>query len=389
MKRLKTNSRLPQLDVLRAVAILIVLLVHVPCNLEGVSPWFRSGYEVIVRGGWVGVDLFFVLSGFLISSLLFKEQLQYGTINFKRFFLRRGLKIYPSFYFLFFLTIAVFLIGGRSMKGRAIIDELFFLQNYGPYLWYHCWSLAIEEHFYIFLPIALILAIKWNPDKQRPFAILPTVFCIIGVGVIGLRILILLYGVRLGIYNNTDNLFAHTHARIDSLLFGVLLSYYSHYNRRALELVLNKSPFVLLAIAILLLAPPFLLDQHSFFILSIGFSLNYLGLGIILLLCLRYLPSAISRGSWLYASVAYIGTFSYSIYLWHAPFTLWGVGWLRGVWPSPPFHVVLPFYLLGSLLLGIVASKIIELPILRLRDRLLPSRSKGMTSTEDVIPSAR
>ena len=203
---LRTNNttpvkRLPQLDLLRAFAILIVLLAHAPCSLDGLPQWFQLAYGVIIQGGWVGVDLFFVLSGFLISSLLFKEQLQYGTISFKRFFLRRGLKIYPSFYFLFALTIAVYFVTGThpglSMKPRTLVDELIFLQNYGPYLWYHCWSLAIEEHFYILLPLALILAIKWNSNKHQPFLLLPQIFLVVGTGVLLLRIFILLFGVRL------------------------------------------------------------------------------------------------------------------------------------------------------------------------------------------------
>ena len=84
-----------RLDVLRCVAVLLVLMNH-----GRVSEFFN-------RTGWAGVDFFFVLSGFLISGLLFGEHEKHGTINFKRFFIRRGLKIYPAFYVFLILTAMV------------------------------------------------------------------------------------------------------------------------------------------------------------------------------------------------------------------------------------------------------------------------------------------
>jgi peptidoglycan/LPS O-acetylase OafA/YrhL len=80
--------RLRQLDALRGVAILLALGEH------------RYVSDVWTRVGWTGVDLFFVLSGFLISGLLFNEHTRFGAIRFGRFFMRRGLKIYPGYYVL-------------------------------------------------------------------------------------------------------------------------------------------------------------------------------------------------------------------------------------------------------------------------------------------------
>src|ERR1700758_1823216 len=84
----KPSTRNESLDVLRCIAVLLVLGFHFPY------------YALWGRLGWIGVDLFFVLSGFLISGLLFQEYKATESINLLRFLIRRGLKIYPSFYLL-------------------------------------------------------------------------------------------------------------------------------------------------------------------------------------------------------------------------------------------------------------------------------------------------
>ncbi len=110
------------LDVLRGLAILLVLGRH------------NEYYSLWQRAGWIGVDLFFVLSGFLISGLLFSEYAETGTINLGRFLLRRGLKIYPAYYFfvLFWLPFNL-----HQLK----LSDLFFMQSYFPGYWGHDSSL--------------------------------------------------------------------------------------------------------------------------------------------------------------------------------------------------------------------------------------------------------
>ena len=94
-RRTQPPARNGRLDILRCVAVVLVMIHH-----AGISPFFT-------RVGWIGVDLFFVLSGFLISGLLFSEYQRRGSIDFKRFFIRRGLKIYPAFYVFLLLTAMV------------------------------------------------------------------------------------------------------------------------------------------------------------------------------------------------------------------------------------------------------------------------------------------
>src|SRR5713226_5024265 len=146
------SKRNQSLDVLRGVAVLLVIANHYP-------------YYALARAGWIGVDLFFVLSGFLISGLLFSDLLSQGSISLGRFFIRRGLKIYPAFYF--FLGLTTLLSPGIRHDGR-ILSEVFFLQSYLPRIWGHTWSLAIEEHFYIMLPLLLIVLNRRNWLRHIP-----------------------------------------------------------------------------------------------------------------------------------------------------------------------------------------------------------------------------
>ena len=156
------KGRSPQLDLLRGVAVLAVLCVHYQ-------------YLKVFEVGWAGVDLFFVLSGFLISGLLFTDWKRNESISLSRFFIRRGFKIYPAFYF-FLITLtpgmALFLARVKHNIGTRIFAEIFFLQDYLPRVWIHTWSLAVEEQFYILLPLLLIILVKVHRGKSgQPFEI--------------------------------------------------------------------------------------------------------------------------------------------------------------------------------------------------------------------------
>ncbi len=124
----------------------------------------QSALDLWLRVGWIGVDLFFVLSGFLVSGLLFREYGRLGEVHAGRFLVRRGLRIYPAFYaFLLSTAIATGTIGTRQFVAEAA-----FVQNYIPGLWDHTWSLAVEEHFYFLL--ALVVAALVRRDIARPTA---------------------------------------------------------------------------------------------------------------------------------------------------------------------------------------------------------------------------
>jgi len=151
------------LDLLRTIAVLLVLgrHLHLPADPNFAMRAWQTG-------GWVGVDLFFVLSGFLVSGLLCREYQRDQSVDLKRFLVRRGFKIYPAFYAMIGFTIIVKISSGQSIPIRQLVGEITFLQNYLGGIWIHTWSLAVEEHFYMGIAILMSFsASKKAPNSRR------------------------------------------------------------------------------------------------------------------------------------------------------------------------------------------------------------------------------
>lgn len=361
------GGRLISLDVLRAIAVLLVLGRHLPRSeevIEALGPLGGLG-AAVARGGWIGVDLFFVLSGFLVSGLLFREYQRHRLIRPGHFLLRRGLKIYPAFYVMLAVTVAV----RESVYGPAVVCEALFVQNYGPALWDHTWSLAVEEHFYLAAAVLLPLLVR-RPDAGKPFARLPKIFLLwVALPALALRVA---NGVFFD-YGHRTHLFP-TLLRIDSLAFGVLLSYYFHFAHGAFLERAGRYRGALVAGGVVLLLPPFVWPlEETPFIYTAGLSLLYLGSGMILcgLVAEERSAGRLARG------LAWIGAYSYSIYLWHLPvrrFVLSGP--LAGLSAGQAALV----YGAGSVVFGVAMAALIEIPLLKLRDRLLPSRSRPLAA---------
>jgi peptidoglycan/LPS O-acetylase OafA/YrhL len=145
------------LDHLRAFAISFVFIFHYVI-LSGENPGWLPG---LAKFGWTGVDLFFVLSGFLISSQLFAQTRQGQNISFRNFFLKRFFRIIPGF-----LVTIGFYFCFPFFREKESLPPLWkfltFTQNLGLNLkdfgtFSHAWSLCVEEHFYLFLPLILVL----------------------------------------------------------------------------------------------------------------------------------------------------------------------------------------------------------------------------------------
>jgi len=164
------RQHLPALDGVRAAAVLLVLLAH------GTARFEPGGLHMPV--GWIGVDLFFVLSGFLISNLLFREDDRFGSISLSRFYVRRSLRIWPLYYGVLLLYAFVLPHVDEEIFGRVFVSAD--REEYGAYreaLWPHWlflqnylvdahdvrmglslfWSLAVEEHFYLVWPLLVVL----------------------------------------------------------------------------------------------------------------------------------------------------------------------------------------------------------------------------------------
>lgn len=149
------RGQIPGLDGLRAVAVILVLMTHA-CQTAGFPRWtmFRS---MLLRGE-IGVDIFFVISGFLITTLLLRELERAGEVNLKRFYLRRGLRIMPAYLCLLAVVAIGQSTGYFQLRTRDWIAASTYTMNFLHHpTWAlgHCWSLSIEEHFYLLWPFVL------------------------------------------------------------------------------------------------------------------------------------------------------------------------------------------------------------------------------------------
>jgi peptidoglycan/LPS O-acetylase OafA/YrhL len=199
------SRRNHQLDFLRGVAILLVLGRHQPLasdksvHLESIAwYWYNCG--------WMGVDLFFVLSGFLIGNGLFAEIKAEDKLNARRFLIKRIFKIWPGYFVLMLLLSTGLTISAEEKK--HVIWNWFHLQNYFGSCRVQTWSLAVEEHFYLFLPFVLYLLCKYKKINAMPFiALAIAIYC------------------PLGRFLDLKGAYDYSHLRMDALFFGVLLAY--------------------------------------------------------------------------------------------------------------------------------------------------------------------
>ncbi|HEU4409184.1 MAG TPA: acyltransferase [Polyangiaceae bacterium] len=208
------QARHPALDALRAAAIFVVMAQHWPGRFKlGSELALPVGQYPPFSVGFVGVDLFFVLSGFLIGRPLWKELAAKGTISFARFFLRRSFRIWPYYYF----ALLAWTIWHPAEHPTVQVSELFFFANY-----VHgggipgSWSLSTEEQFYILAPL-LILALR----RRIPLWGYFVVFGALEAAVVAARYhAVGVIAASAGRFGYFEQL--HLHA--DGLLFGLGLS---------------------------------------------------------------------------------------------------------------------------------------------------------------------
>lgn len=338
------NTRLQGLDGLRGLAVLLVMCRH----------WNTADF--LTNMGWTGVDLFFVISGFLVSGLLFRERQRSGGADLLRFFVRRGLKIYPLFFSLIGLTALVYFIVGKQIHYRLFAQELLFLQNYLGGIYLHTWSLAIEEHFYILLILCFSLLHK------KYLRLIPWICVFFMVATPALRFALCAAG-------HCNNHFL-THTRIDSLFTGVLLSYLWHYNQQVLLRISSGAYLILFILTAGTFAIFGFAAPESFFTQTFGFTLLALA-GAALILGVLLNKNALSA----WQPLAFTGFYSYAIYLVHIPVKL--IFAYFGIEESGDATNTLYFacYVACSVAGGIVVSELVEQPVLRLRDRLFPSKA--------------
>ena len=374
-------NRFKQIDILRALAVFLVLGRHLlPCP-AAISPFLNQITRIWIQGGWIGVDLFFVLSGFLVSGLLFREFEKHHQLRIGNFLIRRGFKIYPPFWVMTGVTIVLAIRQYKQVPWLPAISELLFVQNYGPALWRFTWSLAVEEHFYLLLALGFFILAKHRP--AQPFRSIPVAF--IAVAVICLTLRLLVAACIHGPFDLKLQLFP-SHLRMDSLFFGVLLSYLYHNHPKQFLSIASRFRFFLLCLGVLMLAPAFCLPLETTpFLYTYGLTLFYLGSGCLLVSALG-LPPPSSRFA---TAIAYLGSHSYSVYLWHMPVGRWGIEMAeRRLGPHYNWFVYAGVYLVGAVVFGVVMATLIEFPVLRIRDRFFPSRGNPLgTNAMGSVPA--
>jgi len=364
------RSRLREIDFLRGIAILLVLLRH------------QELFKFTTEMGWIGVDLFFVLSGFLVSGLLFKEYLKFGDIKPYLFLFRRGFKIYPIYYISMLLYLS-FLILKKDIDLVNLFSELFFIQNYTKgygYINPVSWSLAVEEHFYILLVFLLWISLKkkWiflKVDHQS-LKLGKIEFSIFGLMLICL-LLRFLYNDNFYISNKS---FTMTHLRIDSLFAGVLISYLYYFKQAILVCLMRFKYMLLIIVFIGVFWTAFTPSNISYFTVTIGFSLIFTSFGLLLIYFLmeknvnqqlnRIFTKAIVN------IVARIGYCSYSIYLFHFFVIQNSMKLIENY--IPYYNHRLNFLITATLsvVVGIFLTNTIEKYFLIKRDEKFPSRSE-------------
>jgi peptidoglycan/LPS O-acetylase OafA/YrhL len=340
------GGRVVELDGLRALAIILVFLCHVS--------------ERTFPGGWLGVDIFFVLSGYLITLSLLREQDVYGRISLRNFFLRRVLRLAPAFVVVLIAFAAVmvcFRIQPVEYVFWSVLYSTLYVANYimAFEVWQmggrglgHIWSLAIEEQFYLLWPLFLVL---FGPrlGRKMPYVILAMIFL-----VVVWRAALVLLGASI------PRTFFAFDTRADSLLIGCGLAYVLHYQIliHQVRVVARRLSFVTLGVFFVLALT---LDWEIRAVHLGGFTV--LGVFAALLIVAATAPGPSLLKIMLgHPPIVYLGRISYGVYLWHDPVLVV----LRHYFADRVF-------LLGglasivSLIIAGASFRYIEQPFLRLR----------------------
>ncbi len=291
----------PEVDGMRAIAIILVILFHA---------WGST-----FPGGYVGVDIFFVISGYLITSIILRE-IKDGNFTYMGFYARRARRILPALLAMTFVTTIaafwLFLPAELIEYGKLIIYTMLFGSNFrlaatpgyfdqslqeNPLL--HMWSLSVEEQFYLIWPTLLVLTLRFLPDRKVKLA------------VIGLAVLSLIVAEAL-VHVWPQSAFFHLPSRGWELLAGALLAmnFIPRIASRASAEILSAAGLMLM------IAPLFLYNKETA-IPGLAALAPVLGCALLIHATGSRRTGIAAFLSW--APVAFIGLISYSLYLWHWP----------------------------------------------------------------------
>jgi peptidoglycan/LPS O-acetylase OafA/YrhL len=328
--------------------------------------------------GNLGVRIFFVISGFLITKLLIQEEAKYGNISLKHFYLRRLFRIFPPAY-MYIVVGALFSWQGiLNLHWKDFVHALTYTVNYDQsrqWHFMHLWSLSVEEQFYMLWPLIIALA-GWRRATKMAIAAL-----------------FLAPLVRLGMWYLVPELRwtigAAFQTNADALAAGCVLAAMQPRlsgNQRYLATLASRWFLAVPAVVFVAAALLSIAETNSRIdLISMGFGISAMNIGIALCIdrCVRFESDFIGRilNGWAFT---YVGVLSYSLYLWQEPFlnrtSHLAINWF-------PINLILTF------IAAICSYYLLEQPFLRLRRRFEPGRSrttrvKGRRSDETPVSAA-
>ena len=313
------SKYLPSIDSLRALAVLAVIIYHVDVNY--------------LPGGFLGVDLFFVLSGYLISSLIIKEYRKTGSLNLYNFYIRRARRLLPVVYFMITVGLVVMVLFNEVLLRKSHLDAIFGY-IYSSNWWYifhkldyfdsfgaqspfkHLWSLAIEEQFYMIFPLLFLLVNRKKKSKDGTYKLNKNfLYVVLGLILVSLIAHILLFDI-----NNISRIYFGTDTRAFSLLVGVVGAILYPMERLHAKVTPQQnmiySVVSLVSIATLITVMIYT-SEYNTLLYRGGFLLVAI-LGLIVIISSGKQHTLMSR-LLSFKPVVFIGKISYSLYLWHFP----------------------------------------------------------------------
>jgi peptidoglycan/LPS O-acetylase OafA/YrhL len=346
-----------ELDFVRGVAILLAVGWHFNYAHFGFFPldWLLLPGRTL---GWAGVDLFFVLSGFLIGGLLFGEYAKTGRFSARTFLIRRAFKIWPILYLFLGIQIAL----GTHPWPTFLVQNLLHVQNFWRSSFPHLWSLAVEEHFYLVFAFCYALILT----KTRNVHQIPIVLGVLCVVVLTCRIIAVSQGA------GGEPIQWQTQFRIDSLACGVVLAYLRVFDPVRFQKLISKK-LLLLVVWLSIVVVLANVEAQGRIVSSIGYTLAYIAGAAFLLFCYRT-PSIVA-GNWLVRGVAGIGVYSYAMYVYQfaSVRTVSGVAGRLHLSETSSELFILGGSYIGAFLAGLVITKLVERPLLALREWLFPT----------------
>ena len=351
LARRLSRSHIPALDGIRGISAFLVF-----CSHAGLLPR---------QYGALGVAIFFVLSGFLITWLLLKENAATGTVSLKGFYIRRTLRIFPAFYVFWFLCIGAALLTGAAVNRAEVMSSFLYVGDYyngfkqilprGPKgIMGMTWSLGVEEKFYLIWPWVFV---KFRNDLPKLLKMVSA-----GIGLVWIyRIFICLLGI-----SPVDYLRYAFESRIDNIMFGCLLAITIKAGlfQKTLSRVTNVA-WLPIIVATCLAASVWLEESAGPpFHYLVGMTLD--AILITLLLAQLIALSGTRLWSWLETPpLRFAGRISYSVYLYH--FTV--IALVRNYMANSRWSVQVIAAFGLTLLLATLSYKLVERPFLLLKDR--------------------